>query len=188
MKKITKALAGNNGLIAVCIAAFLLGIPAGYALYDNAESMLLPVLKQLKDMILQESNLETALNIFYNNYKVSVYLVVAGTLIAPTLLIMFSNGFIMGFVIKYLQKEDKGLLYFMKGVTLHGIFELPAIFIAGAIGLRIGLSFLTTDNRKRARDVSKSLKEAAVIHVLLVTPLLLIAAFIEAYVSAALVK
>lgn len=188
MKKITEALFGNKGLLAVCIAAFLLGIPAGYALYDNAENVLLLVLKQLKDLILQESNLETALNIFYNNYKVSIYLVVAGTLIVPTLLIMFSNGFIMGFLIKYLQKEDKGLLFFIKGVTLHGIFELPAIFIAGAIGLRIGLSFLTTDNGKRAKDVSRSIREAAVIHVFLVTPLLLIAAFIEVYVSAALLK
>ena len=188
MKEIIKALARNNGLAAVCVAVFLLGIPAGYVLYDNVESMLLPVIKQLKDMILQETNFETAISIFFNNYKVSVYLVVAGTLIAPTLLIMFSNGFLMGFVIKYLQKEDKGFLFFIKGVSLHGIFELPAISIAGAIGLRIGLSFLTSDGHKRARDVSRSIREAAMIHVFLVTPLLLIAAFIEVYVSAALIK
>lgn len=188
MGNIKNILTRNNGLVAICIAAFLLGIPAGYALYDNVESILLPVIQQLKDMILQGTNFETALNIFFNNYKVSIYLVVAGTLIVPTVLIMFSNGFLMGFVIKYLQNEDKGFLFFIKGVTLHGIFELPALFIAGAIGLRIGLSFLTIDKRKRARDVSRSIREAAIIHIFLVTPLLLIAAFIEVYVSAALIK
>ena len=188
MKEIRKALARNNGLIAFCIATFLLGVPFGYALYDKVEGIMLPVLKQLKEIISHETNLETALNIFFNNYKVSIYLVIAGTLILPTLVIMFSNGFIVGFIIKYLQLKDLGLLFFLKGVVPHGIFELPALFIAGGIGLRIGLSFLSMDNRKRTKEVSQSIREAAVIHILVVTPLLLLAAFIETYISAALIK
>ncbi|MFZ2455011.1 MAG: stage II sporulation protein M [Candidatus Altiarchaeia archaeon] len=188
MKEIRKALARNNGAIAFCIAAFLLGVPAGYALYDNIEGIMLPVLKQLKEMVSHETNLETALGIFFNNYKVSIYLVVAGTLILPTLFIMFSNGFLMGFVIKYLQVKDLGLVFFLKGIIPHGIFELPAIFIAGGLGLRIGLSFFTVDNKKRACDVSSSIREAAAIHILVVTPLLLLAAFVETYISAALIK
>jgi stage II sporulation protein M len=188
MKEIQKALERNNGLMAFCVAAFLLGVPVGYALYDRVEGMMLPVLKQLKDMISQETNLETAINIFLNNYKVSIYLIVAGTLILPTMLIMFSNGFLMGFVIKYLQVKDLGILFFLKGIIPHGIFELPALFIAGGLGLRIGLSFLSLDNKKRTIDVSQSIREAAVVHVLVVTPLLLLAAFIEIYISAALIK
>jgi stage II sporulation protein M len=188
MKEIQTALSRNRGLIAFCIAAFLLGVPAGYVLYDRTEGMMLPILKQLKEMISHETNLETALNIFINNYKVSVYLVVAGTLILPTLFIMFTNGFLMGFIIKYLQTKDLGLFFFLKGVIPHGIFELPALFIAGGIGLRIGLSFFSLDKRKIAKDVSQSIREAAAIHILVVTPLLFLAAFVETYISAALIK
>jgi len=188
MKEIQKALARNNGLMAFCIAAFLLGMPLGYAMYDRVEGLMLPVLKQLKDMISQGTNLETALNIFFNNYKVSIYLVVAGTLILPTLFIMFTNGFLVGFIIKYLQVKDLGLVFFLKGIIPHGIFELPALFIAGGIGLRIGLSFLSPDNKKRTKNVSQSIREAAAIHMVVVTPLLLLAAFIETYISAALIK
>ena len=188
MKEIQKALARNKGLIAFCIAAFLLGVPFGYGMYDKVEGIMLPVLKQLKNMISQETNLETALNIFFNNYKVSIYLVVAGTLILPTLFIIFTNGFLVGFIIKYLQIKDLGLVFFLKGVIPHGIFELPALFIAGGIGLRIGLSFLSMDNKKRTKEVSRSIREAAVIHIVIVTPLLLLAAFIETYISAALIK
>jgi stage II sporulation protein M len=188
MKEIKQALARNTGLISFCVAVFLLGIPAGYAMYDQVEGFMLPVIKQLKDMILQENNFETALSIFFNNYKVSIYLVVAGTLLLPTFFIMFSNGFLLGFIIKYLQLKDLGLIYLIKGIIPHGIFELPALFIAGGIGLRIGLSFFSTDNKKRTKDVSRSIREAAVIHILVVTPLLFLAAFIETYISAALIK
>ena len=188
MKETRQALERNTGLISFCIAVFLLGVPAGYAMYDRVEGIMLPVIKQLKDMILQESNFETALSIFFNNYKVSIYLVVAGTLLLPAIIIMFSNGFLVGFIIKYLQLKELGLLFFLKGVLPHGIFELPALFIAGGMGLRIGLSFLSLDNKKRAKEVSRSVREAAAIHILVVTPLLLLAAFVETYISAALIK
>jgi stage II sporulation protein M len=188
MKGIQKALARNNGLFAFCIAAFLLGVPVGYSMYDRIEGMMLPVLKQLKETFSKETDLETAINIFLNNYRVSIYLVVAGTLILPTLVIMFSNGFLIGFIIKYLQLKDLDYVFFLKGVIPHGIFELPALFIAGGIGLRIGLSFLSLDNRKIVKEVSQSIREAAVIHLVVVTPLLILAAFIETYISAALIK
>jgi stage II sporulation protein M len=188
MKEIRQALGRNTGLISFCVAVFLLGVPVGYAMYDQVEGMMLPAIKQLKEMIVQESGFETALSIFFNNFKVSIYLVVAGTLLLPTVFIMFSNGFLVGFIIKYLQIKDMGPLFFLKGIIPHGIFELPALFIAGGIGLRIGVSFLSLDNKKRTKDVSKSIREAAAIQVLVVTPLLLLAAFIETYISATLIK
>lgn len=185
---IKKAIERNTGFIALCTATFLLSIPLGYASYDAIEGMMLPVLEQLRDMITRETSLETAMNIFFNNFKVSIYLVAMGTLILPTFFIMFSNGFLMGFVIKYLQKKELSMLFFLKGIILHGVFELPALFIAGAIGLRIGFSYLGPDGKKRVKNVSQSIREAALIQALVVTPLLLLAAFIEVYISAALIK
>lgn len=62
---------------------------------------------------------------------------------------MFSNGFIMGFVMESLQRKGQDALFMLKGLTPHGIFELPALFIAGAAGLRIGFSYITTDRKNR---------------------------------------
>jgi len=101
---------------------------------------------------------------------------------------MFSNGFIMGFVMESLQRKGQDALFMLKGLTPHGIFELPALFIAGAAGLRIGFSYITTDRKKQAHNASQSIREAAATEVLIVIPLLFLAAFIEAYISAALIK
>lgn len=185
---IEEMIARNSKLAAACLAVFLLGVPAGYASYDRVEGFLLPVINELKDMIAGKTGFETAVNIFLNNYRVSLYLLSMGTLILPVFIIMFSNGFLVGFVIKYLELQDRGFIFFVKGIALHGIFEMPAFFIAGAFGLRIGLSFVTLDGRKRAASVSQSIREAAAIQILVVTPLLLLAAFTEAYVSSALVR
>lgn len=184
---ITNILKENINLMLICLSFFILGTPFGFILFEETEEVLLPSLEQIKELILDESRFQTALNIFFNNLRVCLILLVGGTFIIPPFFIMFTNGFLVGFVLKLILEKNHGPFFFIKGVFLHSIFELPAIFISAAVGLRIGLSYLTRDNKKRAVKVGQGIKEAAVIYLFVVIPLLFIAAFIEAFISARLV-
>lgn len=184
---ITKILKENTILMAICLSFFIIGTPFGFVFFEETEEALLPSLEQIKKQILTESKFQTALNIFSNNLRVSLILLASGTFIIAPFPIMFTNGFLVGFVIKLLLEKNLGLIFFIKGIILHSVFELPAIFISAAIGIRIGLSYLTRDNEKRVSKVSQRIREAAVIYLLVVIPLLLIAAFVEAFISVELI-
>ena len=184
---IKESLIKNKNILAVCLFLFLLGIPIGYLSYGLIADKVLPVIQSIAAEIQGKSQLETVLAIFLNNYRVCVILTLAGIFIIPALGIVMLNGFIIGFVAKLLQNENLGILYLIKGIALHGIFELPAIFISAAIGIRIGLSLLTFDFSKMKKNASQSIREAIVVHFLVVVPLLIIAAFIEVFISAALI-
>lgn len=187
IKMIISILKKNISLMAICLVFFIIGTPFGFFFFEETEEALLPNLKQIKEKILTESKFQIALNIFSNNLMVSLILLASGTFIIVPFLIMFTNGFLVGFVIKLLMEKNLGLIFFIKGIILHSVFELPAIFISAAIGIRIGLSYLTRDNKKRVNKVSQRIREAAVIYLLVVIPLLLIAAFVEAFISAELI-
>jgi stage II sporulation protein M len=185
---IKDALYRNKNLILACITLYFLSIPVGYVSYDLVADKVMPMIQQFTQDIQGKSQLETAITIFLNNYRVCAILLLAGTFILPTIFILFVNGFAMGFVMKMLEIKNHDLIFLIKGIAPHGIFELPAIFISAAIGLRIGLSYLTPDNKKRIENVNQAIKEAVLINFLVVLPLLIIAAFVEAFVTTALLK
>lgn len=178
----------NVRLMALCCILFLLSIPPGFALFEQTQDMLMPVIDELKSQVLKESEIETAYGIFMNNYKICALLLFLGTMVVPVFFVMLVNGFMVGFVMKYVLVKEHTIAFFIKGVLLHSLFELPAIFLSGAIGMRIGLSFITSDNGKRVRDVSQSIKEALIVHVFVVIPMLAVAALIETFISAALIS
>ena len=53
-------------------------------------------------------------------------------------LVLFLNGFVLGaFLLMYLTYYSERVFEFLAGLFPHGIFEIPGIILAGAIGLRI---------------------------------------------------
>src|SRR5262249_14502884 len=69
-------------------------------------------------------------------------------------------------------------------VVTHGAFELTAIVLAGAAGLRIGHSLLAPGRRTRLQALVVASKESIVI-MYGVALMLVVAAFIEAFWSSA---
>ena len=93
------------------------------------------------------------------------------------------NGALIGAVAGYLT--ERGLyVTFFPFVATHSAFELTAIVLSGAAGLKIGHALIAPGRRSRAQALVKASKEAVVI-VYGVTALLLIAAAIEAFWSSA---
>lgn len=85
---------------------------------------------------------------------------------------LVANGYLLGFV-GFISVKAHGF-YVLWRIFPHGIFELPAVFISLGIGIRIGFSFFC-----RSVSFKKSLIGAFRVFLLIVFPLLVIAAIIE---------
>jgi uncharacterized membrane protein SpoIIM required for sporulation len=93
------------------------------------------------------------------------------------------NGAFSGAIAGYLTQRGLGETFYSFVVT-HAAFELTAIVLSGAAGLRIGHALLVPGRYTRLQALVMAAKESTVI-IYGVTALLLIAAAIEAFWSSA---
>jgi uncharacterized membrane protein SpoIIM required for sporulation len=93
------------------------------------------------------------------------------------------NGALAGAVGGYLTARGLAPTFFSFVVT-HSAFELTAIVLSGAAGLRLGYSLLAPGRRTRLQSLVVAARESIVI-IYGVSALLLIAAMIEAFWSSA---
>jgi stage II sporulation protein M len=112
--------------------------------------------------------------ILLNNAESSLLGIIIGFFfgIFPLFALIF-NGYILGFV-AILSVKAQGIVVLWK-IFPHGIFELPALFISLGLGLRIG--FFIFD--KKSDSFKKIFFNSLRVFVLVVLPLLIIAAIIE---------
>ena len=109
--------------------------------------------------------------IFLNNVLTCFLNIVLGPLlaIAPLASVVFNGGLIGCLA----QKE--GLIIFI-GIIPHGIFEIPALLLSAAIGLRMGREVL---KNRGERDLEGEIRRGLRGFLVLILGLLLIAAAIE---------
>lgn len=177
----------NKNLILISLIFFILGGIAGFLSFEKTEKQLVPLLKDVVFAnIIEESKFQTALNILSRNLWATAILLVSGITVVIPIVILFANGFIFGFVSKLTLTKNLGILIFIEGVLPHSIFEFPAFLISAAMGIRTGIIIFGT-RKDRMKNLILHLKELAIIYLLVIIPLLVIAAFIEAFVSAALI-
>lgn len=135
----------------------------------------------MKDM----SQPELMLGIFFQNTKSCLIQIVLGIAFGLVpLLVIFVNGIVIGLVIAF-TASTKGLLYIIVGLAPHGIVELPMVALSAAIGLRFGHCALKAII-KQPVNIFKELYEGVSIFVVWIIPLLFVAAFLETYVTVAL--
>lgn len=113
--------------------------------------------------------------IFLNNLQSSFLGIALGIIFGIFPLIStISNGYIVGFV-SGLSINENGILSLWR-LLPHGIFELPAVFISFALGIRLGFS---TVNKEKLGSFKENLIKTGKTFILIVIPLLVIAAIIE---------
>ncbi|HEY3363158.1 MAG TPA: stage II sporulation protein M [Methanosarcina sp.] len=120
--------------------------------------------------------------IFLNNAFVSLLFLVLGLALGvlPVLFIAF-NGYIVG-VIAYLVGQERGLLFILLGLLPHGILELPMVFLAASIGLRLGHQVFSALIGRPAQ-IKREFKEGVTFYFRWILPVLLVAAIIEAFIT-----
>jgi stage II sporulation protein M len=114
--------------------------------------------------------------IFANNAFTCLRDIILGPLIGVFPLVsVFINGGLIGWF-----AQEEGLIVFL-AILPHGILEIPAFLISAAIGLKLGREILKTRGK---RELKKELRRGLRFFLLLVVPLLLIAALIESFLIA----
>lgn len=120
--------------------------------------------------------------IFLNNAFVSLLFLVLGLALGvlPVLFIAF-NGYLVG-VIAYLVAQERGLLFILLALLPHGILELPMVFLAASIGLRLGHQVFSA-LIGRSTQIKREFKEGLMFYFRWILPLLLVAAIIETFIT-----
>jgi len=126
--------------------------------------------------------------ILWNNLRIALLVMGTGALVVFLFMPVVSigaNGYLLGALAIISQQ---GLDRLLLSVVPHGIFEVPALIIAGAWDLKMGLAWLLPSAAGRRAEVWRSAVFEATWIVPLVTVLLIVAAFVEVLVTGPIVR
>jgi len=186
MNPVEETLRKNITLAAYAAASFAIGIPFGLAAYPLIQERMPELLKTVYGGIISGSEIETIGKVFMRNATASLVMMLAGVTVIVPLALLAVNGFMVGIVLMYALGKGIPLTSIVLGILPHGIMELPAIFIAAAVGMRVGLEIILRKGR-RIPAAAEAAKAAAATYLALVVPLLVLAAVVEILLSRKLI-
>jgi stage II sporulation protein M len=172
-KKCWNFLKESKNFFYLSIIIFIGFIIIGFIFPYFFEDLIKKYLEQLLLKIQGKNIIQLTSFIFFNNLKASLFSLVFGIFfgIFP-IIILISNGYFAGVVFrKAVSQAGLGIMW---RVLPHGIFEIPAFIISASLGIKIGFEIF-----KKGRKFKKNIKEAFRFFVLVIIPLLIIAAIIE---------
>lgn len=178
----------RSALRAGFVAAVLLfvgGIAVGVYFSETAGRFVGPSLESIKDMAQASRALTPGLRevvlvggIFLKNLSVALILLAVGHLILalPALLVIATNGLMVGFMGVVLEQQGISPWAYTLGLAPHGVIELPALLLAG------GYALSTAGLRLRGREAPPVRRRMAFL-LKVILPMLAIAAVVEVYLT-----
>jgi stage II sporulation protein M len=168
-------------VIAVFIIALFLGFAAVSANADAGTALMDFLRNEIFADVGEGGGLVLFIKIFLNNLEACVLLFLGGASLGlMTLLIISLNGMVIGGVVGIVGAE-RGLPFMAAAILPHGIFEIPAFIISGALG--ISLAHALWDEFKGEGDAAAAGRNLGRTFLLVVLPLVLVAAAIEVFVT-----
>lgn len=123
-----------------------------------------------------------ASQVWTNNAWVSAQAVAFGVLLGvPTLFVLLLNSINLGVVGGYMGSCGEGGQFFSL-ILPHGLLELTVVFVAGAVGLRLGWAIIAPGRRRRVEALAAE-GRAAVGIVMGMAVALALSGVIEAFVT-----
>ncbi|MDX1407298.1 MAG: stage II sporulation protein M, partial [Saprospiraceae bacterium] len=117
-----------------------------------------------------------------NNIRVALLMYIVGIFAGiPTILLLLTNGVMVGTFLQYFIAQDLGWTAFST-IFLHGSLELSAIVIVGGCGLLLGSCALFPGTYSRSFALVRGAKDSLKL-VLGIAPFIVLAALIEGYVT-----
>ncbi|WP_290623368.1 MULTISPECIES: stage II sporulation protein M [unclassified Archaeoglobus] len=166
-------------LILISIIIYLAGFIAGYSLE--------PIGRQnYKQYIVK--NDPTYSKIVKNNLYVITCEMFGGTTLLPLVYSLFFSGFALGLILKNLSVVGLNLKNCLLLTLSHGIFEIPAIIIAGAAGFKIPYEILRYLAGKKEQILTQEDIREYLTLALISIILIVIAAWIEANITLEIAK
>ena len=172
-------------IVVLMLLSFLIGAIFAVTMPDETTKIVSLISSQMGD-IQSDSAFSQMISLFVHNGVICLVMVLLGLALGLVpILIAFDNGLVIGLIGTF-AAGNKGLLFTLAAILPHGVIELPMMMLSAAIGLRLGYSVLMTLFRQQA-NVLQELKDGLLIFAVWVMPLLLIAAFVESYITMELV-
>ena len=180
----------KSRIFLVLLGAFLIGVLAGIGFTflnpqfaENLFSNLKRIFGGKLDGIPDKFDLFKL--IFLNNTRVAVLAAFGGVLfgVVPLGILLF-NGFLVGVVVEYSYLQGESLTKILLSILPHGVVEIPAFAIAGLGGIEWYREIVKGDGTvgerfRKGFGIAMRMLGMAIF-------LLLVAAFIEAYITPSL--
>ena len=168
---------GNPGLHALAVGTLMFGFVIGwFGAGPYVGTIETSIATRIEGLIPPAA----ALMFFGHNWTVAISMAYAGVAFAvPSLVALWYNGLAFGAVFR-LEVELPQLLAF---VAPHGLFEIPALFVAGALGIYLGIVVWRSWRGRIGRERLADELEQAFWVLVGVGMLLAVAGFIEGFIS-----
>lgn len=168
----------SAGFIWIGVLVFVIGTWIGFYLPGRFVELDEILRNTLRDIFLQAEGLngfELTIFILQNNLQSAFVAVLTGIFLGIfPVLTSIVNGILIGYVSNVVVSEV-GFLNLWRLIP-HGIFELPAVFISIGLGIKLGFSIFSKNSGK---EFSKNFYQSMNAFLVVVFPLLILAAIIE---------
>ncbi|MGH7853775.1 MAG: stage II sporulation protein M [Candidatus Binatia bacterium] len=172
------------------LALFALGLLAGLMIvYRNPDlaDHLANTLGEFVKMFAGMSRWKLAAAIFLNNSIKTLMAILLGTAlgIVPGIFLL-ANGVALGVALS-LSIQTRGLWFSVLSIVPHGALELPAVFLGTSIGLMLGAQAMNHFIGRSEATLRAELADGFKFYCTVIVPLLILAALVEVFVTAAIV-
>ena len=124
--------------------------------------------------------------LFLNNLQACLLLFLGGATFGVfSLFILSTNGLVIGSIVE-LVREEKGFIFVAAAIIPHGIFEIPSFILSGALGVLLAKSLW--DEWNGTADAAAEAAHHGIKFVMYVIPLVLLAAFVEAFITPEIIR
>lgn len=167
-------------------ALLVLGFVLGFVFRDMAENFLALFTANLAGSgIVDEDGTIHLLPLLGNNIRAAIATIFYGLfpfLFLPALSLGI-NSMLIGFLAAFYVENGMNMLYFFAAIVPHGIFELPALIIAIALGLYLCRTITDFVRHDTKGVVKTALQDVTRVLCLRAIPLFVIASVIECYIT-----
>ena len=137
--------------------------------------------KEVAGQMTTGNSYDMCLKLFSNNLEACILLFLGGASFGIlTIFIMSLNGVVIGAIME-IVRHDHTPLFVAAAILPHGIFEIPAFIIAGALGVLLAQSL--TAEWYGSGDAAADARGYARTFLLWVLPLVAVAACVEAFIT-----
>jgi stage II sporulation protein M len=137
--------------------------------------------KEVAGQIDGDNPLDMFAKLFANNLEACILLFLGGASFGIlTIFIMSLNGIVIGAVMEIVSK-DHTPLFVAAALVPHGIFEIPAFIVSGALGVLLAQALIA--EWYGTGDSAEAAYAYARLFLIFVLPLVLIAAGVEAFIT-----
>jgi len=141
--------------------------------------------KEVAGQIMGKDTPEIFARLFFNNLEACILLFLGGASFGIlTIFILSLNGILIGSIMEIVH-EDHSIVFVAAAILPHGVFEIPAFILSGSLGILLAQSLI--GEWYSGGDAAGDARGFARLFMISVVPLVLIAAFVEAFITPAII-